>query len=118
MSRVPSTTALLTSLALAAFAGNSVLCRMALRDAAIDPWSFTALRLASGALLLAPLLRSRSGAAREPWRPLAGAALLAYALAFSLAYGSLAAGTCTQPNSSSAPVPADSEPYASENASA
>ena len=93
MSRPLSTTALLTSLALAAFAGNSVLCRMALRDAAIDPWSFTALRLASGALLLAPLLRSRSGAAREPWRPLAGAALLAYALAFSLAYGSLSAGT-------------------------
>lgn len=93
MSRAPSTTALLTGLALAAFAGNSVLCRMALRDAAIDPWSFTALRLASGALLLAPLLRSRGSAAREPWRPRAGAALLAYALAFSLAYGSLSTGT-------------------------
>ena len=36
---------LLTTLAMLAFAGNSVLCRLALRDTAIDPASFTSLRL-------------------------------------------------------------------------
>ena len=93
MARALSTVVLLTVLALVAFAGNSVLCRLALRDLAIDPWSFTAVRLASGALVLAPLLRARSGSEAEPWRPVAGFALLAYALCFSLAYTSLAAGT-------------------------
>lgn len=85
-------TLLLTSLALVAFAGNSVLCRLALRDGALDAWSFTALRLASGALLLAPLLVRRGGGEAR-WRPAAGLALLAYALTFSLAYVSLPAGT-------------------------
>jgi len=28
-----------------AFAGNSILCRMALRDGSIDPASFTSIRL-------------------------------------------------------------------------
>lgn len=39
----------LTCLTLVAFAGNSILCRMALQDGSVDPLSFTALRLASGA---------------------------------------------------------------------
>ena len=38
--------ALLVALALLGFAGNSLLCRLALREAAIDAASFTALRLA------------------------------------------------------------------------
>jgi len=70
-----------------------VLCRLALRDGAIDPWSFTALRLASGALLLAPLLLRRREGAPERWRPTAGLALFAYAITFSLAYVTLPAGT-------------------------
>jgi drug/metabolite transporter (DMT)-like permease len=82
----------LTALALCAFAGNSVLCRLALREGAIDPWSFTALRLVSGALLLAPLLLRRRGDL-PAWRPAGGLALAAYAAAFSLAYVSLPAGT-------------------------
>ena len=82
----------LTALALCAFAGNSVLCRLALREGAIDPWSFTALRLVSGALLLAPLLLRRRGNL-PAWRPAGGLALAAYAAAFSLAYVSLPAGT-------------------------
>ncbi|MBW6120712.1 EamA family transporter, partial [Pseudomonas aeruginosa] len=44
-------TLLLTVLALLAFAGNSLLCRAALKDTAIDAVSFTALRLFSGALM-------------------------------------------------------------------
>ncbi|HEV7802248.1 MAG TPA: EamA family transporter, partial [Burkholderiales bacterium] len=42
----------LTTLAMICFAGNSLLCRLALKDTAIDPASFTAIRMASGALAL------------------------------------------------------------------
>ena len=50
-------TILLTTLAMLAFAGNSLLCRIALKETAIDAVSFTAIRLASGALMLWLLLR-------------------------------------------------------------
>ena len=77
---------LLTLLALVAFAGNSLLCRLALKDTGIDPASFTAIRIASGALTLWLIVRWRDGA-----QPLAGSwtsalALFAYAAAFSFAY--------------------------------
>ena len=42
----------LTSLAMIAFASNSILCRLALQHTSIDPASFTAIRLVSGALML------------------------------------------------------------------
>ncbi|MBC7859136.1 MAG: hypothetical protein H7Z39_10240, partial [Burkholderiaceae bacterium] len=48
----PALTLLLTLAAMLAFAGNSLLCRQALKHTAIDPASFTALRMASGALAL------------------------------------------------------------------
>lgn len=87
-------TFLLTLLTLLAFAGNSILCRMALQAEAIDPASFTALRLASGALVLLPFLRRGVAAgARTPFDPRAAAALFVYAIGFSLAYVSLDAGT-------------------------
>jgi drug/metabolite transporter (DMT)-like permease len=78
---------------LLAFAANSILCRMALRQTHIDPASFTSLRLISGAVTLWLLLRL--GSAR---RSLAGNwasafALLLYALGFSFAYVSVTAGT-------------------------
>ena len=41
---------LLTTLTLLAFAGNLVLCRIALRETGIDAASFTTIRLASGAV--------------------------------------------------------------------
>ena len=44
--------AALTSLAMLAFAGNSLLCRAALEHTTIDPASFTAIRLLSGAAML------------------------------------------------------------------
>jgi drug/metabolite transporter (DMT)-like permease len=78
----------LTALTLVAFAGNSILCRMALVERAIDPVSFTALRLLGGALVLLPALRSR-----RPWNARAAVALFAYAIGFSLAYVTLDAGT-------------------------
>jgi drug/metabolite transporter (DMT)-like permease len=94
---------------LLAFAANSILCRTALGGAAIDAGSFTWVRLASGAAMLAlvtamPFLRG--SAARAPsggrgpggqwgahtaWT--ASVALLSYAAAFSFAYLRLPAGT-------------------------
>ena len=56
MNVLPYRTALLTLLALLAFAGNSVLCRLALVDNAIDELSFTIVRLISGAFMLYAVL--------------------------------------------------------------
>lgn len=83
----------LTSLALIAFAGNSLLCRAALRDGAIDAASFTGIRLASGALVLWLLVRLRrdGNANAGSWR--SALALFVYAAGFSLAYASLTAAT-------------------------
>ena len=52
----------LTAGAMAAFAGNSLLCRMALKETGIDAASFTAIRLVSGALVLWAVARSTRGA--------------------------------------------------------
>src|SRR5918993_1140511 len=73
----------LTTLAMLAFAGNSLLCRVALRDTAIDAASFTSIRLASGALMLIVLLRARGvrPSSGGSW-PMA-AMLFAYAALFS-----------------------------------
>ncbi len=83
-----------TLISLAGFAGNSLLCRIALKETGIDAASFTAIRLASGALALWLIVlwrgRGRTGAAPD-WR--GAAALLAYAVCFSFAYRSLSAGT-------------------------
>ncbi|RJG08063.1 DMT family transporter [Noviherbaspirillum cavernae] len=84
---------LLTSLAMLAFAGNSLLCRLALTDTGIDAASFTTIRIVSGALVLVPVARWRNGAgAPAPDWPSA-IALFAYAACFSFAYVSLSAGT-------------------------
>ena len=55
-----SLTLSLTLLAMIAFAGSSLLCRLALQQTAIDPASFTALRIVSGALTLGLIVRLRS----------------------------------------------------------
>lgn len=80
-----------------AFAGNSLLCRLALKQTGIDAASFTSIRLASGALMLWLLvsLRPRAHAGALPGRGnwLSAFALFIYAMAFSLAYVSLSAAT-------------------------
>lgn len=91
---MPSTRTLnLTGLAMLAFAGNSILCRLALKAASIDAVSFTGIRILSGALMLAVLLRLRRRAASEGGNWRAAAALFVYAAAFSYAYVQLDAGT-------------------------
>jgi drug/metabolite transporter (DMT)-like permease len=87
-----TSTLLLTALAMLAFAANSVLCRLALTHTAIDPAGFTLVRIASGAAML--WLLSRHGQRKGGGGSWKGAvALVGYAVAFSLAYVSLPAGT-------------------------
>jgi len=95
-------TALLAAAAMICFAANSLLTRAALRSGAIDAGSFVAIRLATGALVLAILVMARreplvtrasgSGVVRGGSWASAGA-LAAYALAFTVAYRELPAGT-------------------------
>jgi drug/metabolite transporter (DMT)-like permease len=80
--------ALLVVLALLGFAANSLLCRAALGAGSIDAASFTAIRIASGALMLFVL--SRGERAGNWWSALA---LFAYAAAFSFAYLRLVTAT-------------------------
>jgi drug/metabolite transporter (DMT)-like permease len=84
----------LTAAALLAFAGNSLLCRLALRTGTIDAASFGTIRLAAGALTLWLVVRARGstavGAPRDAW---AAAMLFAYVAFFSWAYLGLTAGT-------------------------
>jgi drug/metabolite transporter (DMT)-like permease len=78
----------LTTATMIAFAANSLLCRAALRGGAIDAASFTAIRLASGALVLIAITQARGDGAQArsagSWR--SAVALAAYAVAFSYAY--------------------------------
>lgn len=93
----------LVTVAMVAFAANSLLCRMALANTDIDPASFTALRLISGALALTLLslfsLRKAPGDSslwvnlKSNATFLGGASLFLYALCFSYAYISMATGT-------------------------
>ena len=76
-----------------AFAGNSLLCRIALKHTAIDPASFTTIRLLSGAVTLWLVVRVRGSASAGGGNWLSALALFAYAAGFSFAYVSLPAAT-------------------------
>jgi len=84
----------LTILALIAFAGNSVLCRLALADGSIDAASFSTVRLVSGAIALLLILHATSRGKRPAsygsW--MSAAMLFTYAVCFSFAYVSLDTG--------------------------
>jgi len=83
----------LTSLAMIAFAGNSILCRLALKDTSIDAASFTTIRLLSGALVLWLVARLSRGTRTGKGNWPSAAALFVYAVGFSFAYVSLPAAT-------------------------
>ena len=76
-----------------AFAANSLLCRAALRETAIDAASFTLVRVLSGAAALWLLLRLRNSPSRAGGNWSSALALFVYAAAFSFAYLTLTAGT-------------------------
>ncbi|MFC3034581.1 DMT family transporter [Pseudoalteromonas fenneropenaei] len=87
-----------TITALVAFAANSVLCRIALKDDFIDASSFTAVRLLSGVLVFLVLLSFKrkplaSNGKRKAGSWKAALMLFVYAIAFSYAYVSLDTGT-------------------------
>ena len=98
--------ALLTALAMLAFAGNSLLCRAALRETAIDAATFTSIRIVSGAIALWLIVRMRGAGTREGSWPSAFW-LFAYAAAFSFAYVTLTAatGALLLPGVSAPPLP-------------
>lgn len=83
----------LTLLAMTAFAGNSLLCRLALKDTGIDAASFTSSRIISGALVLWVIVRMRGGTHNPSGSWFSALALFGYAAGFSFAYVSLPAGT-------------------------
>ena len=86
----------LTTLALIAFAANSLLARAGLIDPNMGPKEFTLIRLLSGAIMLAIILYiSRQKDASAKWADgswWGAAMLLLYALMFSLAYVTLDTG--------------------------
>lgn len=86
---------LLAVVALLCFAANSVLARFALRAGAIDPGSFTAIRLAAGAVFLAILARPAKPIVGREFRfsLIGGFLLFLYAAPFSFAYVQLTTGT-------------------------
>jgi len=88
-----------TIFALVAFAANSVLCRLALGDNAIDAASFTIIRLFSGIVILFVLIKltkkqkiiEKNTQSTGSW--LAASMLFIYAVTFSFGYISLDTGT-------------------------
>lgn len=80
---------ILTSLAMLAFAGNSLLCRVALQQTEIDAVSFTTIRIISGALVLWLIVRLRGEISGKAGNWLSALALFIYAASFSIAYTSL-----------------------------
>jgi drug/metabolite transporter (DMT)-like permease len=83
----------LTALAMIAFASNSILCRLALRQTSIDPATFTVVRILSGAIALWLVMQMRREKSGKAGNWLSAFALFAYAAAFSFAYLQLSAGT-------------------------
>ena len=88
-------TSIYTCLALVAFAGNSVLCRLALGENSIDAASFTIIRLLAGIITLMAIVMVRRGngvpGSKGSWT--ASVMLFLYAITFSYAYISLDTAT-------------------------
>jgi drug/metabolite transporter (DMT)-like permease len=94
---------ILTSLAMIAFASNSLLCRLALKHTTIDAATFTFIRILSGAVALWLILEIRTRLRTEKMASLltegssgnwpSALALFVYAAAFSFAYVDLSVGT-------------------------
>ena len=94
---------LLTVVTMLCFAGNSVFCRLALRQTSIDAASFTSARLISGSLMLASLVycrhrwRQTEISLTDPVRAFGGnwisaLALFVYASSLSFSYADMTTG--------------------------
>jgi drug/metabolite transporter (DMT)-like permease len=94
MKAEPLKTFVLAALAILAFAGNSLLTKMALAVPGMDAAPFVVIRLASGAIVLAALMLRKPSQMLPKRADLPGVlALLAYAVAFTLAYVRLGVAT-------------------------
>ncbi len=80
-------------IAMLAFAANSVLCRLALVNTHIDPVSFSAIRVISGAVVLLFLFTLSKEKVPLKWDIKQAFFLSLYILTFSLAYIRIEAGT-------------------------
>ncbi|EFL88865.1 DMT family transporter [Ahrensia sp. R2A130] len=91
---LPARLLFLTALTMVAFAGNSILNRLALADGEIGPANFAVLRVVSGAavLLMLVALRAKKERAPSPIDPKSVLALATYLLGFSYAYVTLPTG--------------------------
>ena len=84
---------ILTALTMCAFASNSILCRLALKETSIDAASFTGIRIVSGAIALWLIVIASKQAPAKAGSWFSALALFVYAAGFSFAYLSLSAGT-------------------------
>jgi len=82
-----------TALAMFAFAANSLLCRLALKETSIDAASFSTIRILSGAITLSLVMQWQTRSLRMQGSWHGAFALFLYIVAFSFAYLSLSAGT-------------------------
>lgn len=82
-----------TIVAMIAFAGNSVLCRIVLKGIHADPITFSSLRLISGAVALFVFIRITSERKKLELKWLDALFLSIYVFSFSIAYASLSTGT-------------------------
>jgi drug/metabolite transporter (DMT)-like permease len=89
----PARIFILTLLAMVAFASNSLLCRLALKQTGIDAANFTLIRIFSGAVTLWLIMKLRRATWKEEGSWSSALALFIYAAAFSFAYLDLSAGT-------------------------
>ena len=89
----PARIFILTLLAMVAFAGNSLLCRLALKHTSIDAATFTLIRLVAGASALWLIATLHQGNPLRAGNWPSALALFVYAAAFSFAYMTLSAGT-------------------------
>jgi drug/metabolite transporter (DMT)-like permease len=89
----PTRVFVLTLVAMTAFAGNSLLCRLALKQTSIDAATFTFIRIVSGAIALRLIVRMRGRSLQKAGSWFSALTLFAYAAGFSFAYISLPAGT-------------------------
>ena len=76
-----------------AFASNSLLCRLALKQTSIDAASFTFIRIVSGAIALWIILKARRADWTKAGNWPSAFVLFVYAATFSFAYLQLSAGT-------------------------
>ena len=78
-------TVVFTALALVAFAANSVLCRLALQQNAVDPATFSSIRFASGAAVLLAIAGGRAPLRQSKGAWVSACILALYAIPFALA---------------------------------